>query len=119
MVGTRLEVPDCIDSLFRNWHGNMDTATMYYVLFISLVGYCSACVPLDFGYDGIVCVCNGTYCDLPEKLPALENDEFVTYTSSASGTRLKFAKLRVNQGFEHTPLQRTYLDFLKIIYFCR
>ncbi|KAH7697670.1 Protein GBA-4 [Aphelenchoides avenae] len=48
--------------------------------------------------NGIVCVCNATYCDDVEPLEQLTNDQVAVYTSSKSGKRLTRSTLTFTQG---------------------
>ncbi|KAH7713449.1 Protein GBA-4 [Aphelenchoides avenae] len=65
--------------------------------FVYPVDAASNCSPRAYA-NGIVCVCNSTYCDDVEPLGQLTNDQVAVYTSSKSGKRLTRSKLTFTQG---------------------
>ncbi|XP_043277695.1 lysosomal acid glucosylceramidase-like [Venturia canescens] len=51
------------------------------------IGKADDCVPRDFGYGSIVCVCNSTYCDsVPRSVP--DKGQYRSYESNKAGKRL-------------------------------
>ncbi|XP_012528783.1 lysosomal acid glucosylceramidase isoform X2 [Monomorium pharaonis] len=46
------------------------------------------CIPLSFGEDSIVCVCNSTYCDSISE-PQLQENQILWYTSTKDGKRMQ------------------------------
>lgn len=56
---------------------------------LSVAANADDCVPVSFGIDQIVCVCNGTFCDrLPENLGAPSEGSVNWYVSNIEGQRM-------------------------------
>lgn len=51
-----------------------------------------ACVPVSFGHDSVVCVCNSTYCDSLDPLVILVLGNYSKYESSKEGKRLESSR---------------------------
>ncbi|KAF4532136.1 hypothetical protein B566_EDAN004142 [Ephemera danica] len=63
----------------------------YVVLFIlhQFADGAIPCSPRDFGKGGTVCVCNATYCDTIEPPTRVPQGQFLLYSSSMDGLRMK------------------------------
>ncbi|XP_030042737.1 LOW QUALITY PROTEIN: lysosomal acid glucosylceramidase [Microcaecilia unicolor] len=57
------------------------------------------CVPLTFGHNSVVCVCNATYCDtlVPLAVPDLGN--YSKYESSLAGKRLENSEGTIQKSY--------------------
>lgn len=56
--------------------------------FVYLVG--DGCIPLSFGENGNVCICNSTYCDTIE-VPQLQTNQFLWYISTKDGKMMEYS----------------------------
>ncbi|XP_043259524.1 lysosomal acid glucosylceramidase-like [Colletes gigas] len=72
--------------------------TFLVIAFFCAAGNANDCVPRRFGFDGIVCVCNATYCDgLSKNQPEVpdEGNAFM-YVSNKNGLRLQESLVQFN-----------------------
>lgn len=58
---------------------------------IIYTAYSYECMPRQYEFDSIVCVCNSTYCDTIEDVDPPKGGYYTIYTTSLAGARFKKA----------------------------